>query len=146
MQYSFSLHNFSARSKCRGTKCLEPKKTLQIKVDYTWSRIIPVSWSSNRNHLTLMITIPINNPQQTMPRVPSTNKIQYSIHKTFLRFNQGFWLTDTPGKPTGQEEEWDTPFKTWRWSCLAGLLWVKGALWVYHSKLCPTVQKQETMD
>ena len=31
--------------------------------------IIPVSWASNRNHLSLMVAVPFNNPKQTVPGV-----------------------------------------------------------------------------
>lgn len=53
-------------------------------------RIIPVSWSCHRNHLLLVVTIPLNYCCNTLPRIlknTMSTSLYYSVH--IIKYNNG---------------------------------------------------------
>lgn len=53
-------------------------------------RVIPVSWSCHRNHLLLVVTIPLNYCCNTLPRIlknTTSTSLYYSVH--IIKYNNG---------------------------------------------------------
>jgi len=125
------------------TKCLEPKKLYKSRLtipgqDHSSVLVQQQESSHPDDHHT--------NQQSSADyaKSPSTNKFNTVFIRHFSGSIRGFGLLIPQGNLQDKRKS-GHPLQTWRWSCLAGLLWVKGALWVTTANYVNSA-KQETMD